>query len=160
MVRMFILAGSTVLALGACTTAPTDYRAANGGAYGYMEQPIEQGRYRVSYTAGSEELARRYALRRAAEVTEFNGGDWFRIVNEFTEGEAPQRRSGPSVSVGGSIGSGGYRSSGVGVGIGIPLGGGASQDVTHSLEILIGAGPKPQDVRVYDAGDVLMNLAN
>lgn len=158
MFRPVILSGIACLAITACTTAPIDYRPANGGAFGYAEQPIEQGRYRVSYTANTEALARRYALRRAAELTDLNGGDWFRVVNAYTSGDERSRSSRPSVSVGGSIGSGGYRSSGVGIGIGIPLGGSANE-VTHSLEILIGRGPKPDGGDVYDATDVLMNMA-
>ena len=154
--RIAVLTGVASLVLAACSTAPRSYQPASGSAYGYAEQPIEKGRYRVSYTAETEDLARRYALRRAAEVTDFNGGDWFRVVHASSSGPAFPGRSSPSVSVGGSVGSGGY--SGVGIGIGIPIGGGGGdQQITHSLEILIGTGPKPDDFDVYDAEDVLIS---
>lgn len=117
--------------------------------------PIETGRYRVSYTALSRQEARQFALRRAAEVTFENGGQWFRVVRSSTDTERGGG-GGSSVSVGGSRSS--YGSGvGVGVGIGLPLGG-SSEKTTESLEIIIGTGEKPEDAEVYDAESVLANL--
>ena len=38
------------------------------------------------------------------------------------------------------------------------LGGGSSGKVTHTMEIVIGAGPKPDKAEAYDARSVDMNL--
>ena len=150
--RHLILA-SLVSGLAACATGPVPYGpAADKGARGYVVQPIETGRYRVSYKAIDAETARAYALLRAAEVTLENGSDWFRVVHAYSEGEAG-RAGGSSVSIGGSAGSGGHSSLGIGIGLGFPLGGGR-QETTHVLEILTGTGDKPADANVYDARSV------
>ena len=148
------------LLLTACATGPKPYQPASGASsYGWSEQAIETGRYRVSYQAETPEKAREYALLRAAELTLQSGGEWFRVTDSYSEGQAPRGPSGrPAVSVGGSVGSGGRSSMGVGIGMGFPLGGGAGE-FRHTLEILMGSGPKPQDVRVYDAADVQFNMA-
>ena len=146
--------------LAGCATGPKPYQPAGGpSSYGWSEQAIETGRYRVSYQAETQEQAREYALLRAAELTLQSGEEWFRVTDNYSEGQSSQGYSGrPSVSVGGSVGSGGRSSMGVGIGMGFPLGGGAGE-FRHTLEILMGSGPKPQDVRVYDAADVQFNMA-
>ncbi|MAK62729.1 MAG: hypothetical protein CMK09_17300 [Ponticaulis sp.] len=151
-----LLACGLLLGIAGCSSAPKAYGPAGDSSYGYDEQPIEQSRYRVSYTAETEDAARRYALRRAAEVTQMNGGDWFQVVRDSTTGLPSARNSSPSVSVGGSIGSGGR--SGLGIGFGLPLGGGPQRTITHSLEILVGSGETPSGVDVYDAADIIMNV--
>lgn len=156
MIRHILAATALTVGLAACTTAKAYGPAASSSAQGYLVQPIESNRYRVSYTALSPEDARRYALRRAAEVTTEQGADWFRIVASYTDQDL-SRSGGSSVSVGGS--SGGYSSGvGVGVGIGLPLGGG-TQKTTESLEIITGSGPKPDEPNAYDADSVLINTA-
>lgn len=156
MIRHILAATVLTVGLAACTTAKPYGPAASSSAQGYLVQPIESNRYRVSYTALSPEDARRYALRRAAEVTVEQGADWFRVVSSYTDQDY-SRGGGSSVSVGGS--SGGYSSGvGVGVGIGLPLGGG-SEKTTESLEIVTGSGPKPDEPNAYDADSVLINTA-
>ncbi len=118
-----------------------------------MVQAIESNRYQVSYKAVNEETARNYALLRAAELTLENGDDWFRITNAYTDGDDRRQGRGSSVSIGGSSGSYGRSSVGVGIGLGFPLGG-SSQQATHVIEILTGSGPKPDDPNVYDARQV------
>ncbi len=142
--------------LAACTTAKPYGPATSATAQGYLVQPIETNRYRVSYTALSPEDARRFALRRAAEVTVEQGAEWFRVVSSYTDQDV-SRSGGSSVSVGGSSG-GGYSGVGVGVGIRLPLGGGTSK-TTESLEIITGSGPKPDEPNAYDASSVLVNTA-
>ncbi|MAP96607.1 MAG: hypothetical protein CMK07_16850 [Ponticaulis sp.] len=159
MLKSVCLALSAAVLIAGCSTGTRSYGPAGAGSsFGYSEQPIEAGRYQVSYRAETEDTARQYALLRAAEVTSMNGAEWFRIVNRYSSGVPSTGRSGPSVSVGGSVGSGGY--SGVGIGIGFPIGGGgrSSGNVVHTMEIVTGSGPKPQDVAIYDAADVIMNL--
>ena len=156
MFRKLFFASLAVGAVTACTTAQPYGPADSAGQQGYLVQPIENNRFRVSYTALSPQEARQYALRRAAEVTLDNGAEWFRVTHSYTETERGGGGGGSSVSVGGSSGS--YGSGvGVGVGVGLPLGGSKSK-VTESLEILTGSGAKPQDVQVYDAQSVLANV--
>lgn len=152
------IASSAALITTGCATT-TDYGAATrDGAKGYTVQPIENNRYRVSYRDNEAETARTRALRRAAEVTLENGGTWFQIVNAYDDDYSTAQRGGTSVSIGGSSGSRGRSSVGVGLGITLPLGGGNSGPVTHVLEILTGTGEEADSARVYDAKDVVMNL--
>ncbi|MGB3625009.1 MAG: hypothetical protein WA989_04225 [Henriciella sp.] len=156
MIKYALAATLAVAGLSACTTAQPYGPASSASAQGYMVQPIESNRYRVSYTALSPEEARRLALRRAAEVTVEQGADWFRVVSSYTDQDL-SRSGGSSVSVGGS--SGGYSSGvGVGVGIGLPLGGG-TEKTTESLEIITGTGPKPDEPNAYEAESVLINTS-
>ena len=152
-----LLAGVLVVGATACTTAKPYGPASSATAQGYIVQPIEADRFRVTYNGASPQEARRYALRRAAEVTLENGGEWFRVVSSYTE-KSGSSRSGSSISVGGGSYSGGSSSVGVGVGLGFPLGGG-SEKTTESLEILVGSGLKPDEPNVYEAESVLINTA-
>ena len=84
-IKTIVIACLTMPALVACTSTPRGYGPMEpGSSFGYSEQIIEQNRYRISYSASNEAMAREYALRRAAEVTEQNGGHWFRVVNSFS----------------------------------------------------------------------------
>ena len=147
------------LSLTACATTPAYGPASKEGAMGYASQQIEAGRHRVSYTDGDAGKARNMALLRAAEITLMEGKDWFEVTSEFADTQQG-RSSGSSISIGGGTGSYGRSSSvGVGVGFGIPLGGGSSSGKTTAvLEIVTGAGPKPDKPTVYDARSVDMNL--
>ena len=144
--------------LAACVTTPTYGPAKSDRAEGYLSQQIEAGRHRVSYTDKDPVRARNMALLRASEITLAEGKDWFEITNESADARPTSRSGGTSVSVGGSAGSGGYSGVGVGIGIGIPLGGGSSGKATHTIEIVTGAGPKPDKPEAYDARSVDMNL--
>lgn len=142
--------------MAACASSVPYGPAASSGDKGYMVQPIENNRYRISYTDNDAETARTRALRRAAEITLENGAEWFRVVGAYDDAEASSRRGGTSVSIGGSSGS--YGSGvGVGIGIGLPIGG-SSGPATHVLEIVTGSGDKPADAEIYDANAVLQNL--
>lgn len=146
-------------ALSACASAPSTYAPAGEGNRGFSERRIESDRIRVRYEGGADismEEAEDFALRRAAELTLDQGGDWFELVNRTLEGDERE-----PVRVGGSIsqtfGSGGYRGSGVGLGIGIDLSAG---EKSVTLEILIRSdtehGPAPRnDIHAYDAREVL-----
>lgn len=144
--------------LAACATTPVYGPAKSERSEGYLSQQIETGRYRVSYTDRDPARARNLALLRAAEITLQDGKDWFEITNESLDIAGGGRSSGPSISVGGSAGSGGYSGVGVGVGIGFPLGGGSSGTTTQTLEIVTGAGAKPDKAEAYDARSVDINL--
>ena len=152
-----LMTGLAVLTLVACETGPEPYKAATGNqARGYQDLQIESNRFRVAYRSEDARTAHDYALLRAAELTLAQGADWFRVVNAYSEGRAPERGGNTSVSVGGSTGS--YGSS-VGVGVGIGVGGGrVSGDAERVLEILTGTGPAPDDPAVYDAAEVQGSL--
>lgn len=151
------LAATALLALGACATSAPYGPASRDGAKGYVVQPIENNRFRITYTDTSMELARSRALRRAAEITLEKGHDWFQIVTAYTDTGELAGGGGTSVSVGGSSGSSGRSSVGVGVGIALPLGG-SSGPVEHVMEIITAPGPKPDNPDAYSASDVLANL--
>ena len=151
------LAATALLALGACATSAPYGPAARDGAKGYVVQPIENNRFRIAYTDTSMELARSRALRRAAEITLEQGHDWFQVVTAYSDTGELAGGGGTSVSVGGSTGSSGRSSVGLGVGIALPLGG-SSGPVEHVMEIITAPGPKPDNPDAYSASDVLANL--
>lgn len=152
--KHLLLVPALVLLAG-CATGPTPYQPAQKAtSFGYVDTPIEKGRYQVVYRGRNVTEARTLALRRAADLTVLDGGNWFQVTNSYAEELQPRRGGGSGFSIGGS--SGGY-GSGVGVGIGIPLGGGgaSSGTVEAGLEFVIGEGQKPNDPNVYDAQSVL-----
>lgn len=161
MIRYLSLAALAVT-LGACTPTQTVYGPAQDGAraVGYDSVRIEDDRWRVSFTAGPDAgpaTIERFALRRAAELTLDAGYDWFEIVDR--DSRRSGRRDSPvgvGGTVGGSIGSGGYRSSGVG--IGINLSPGEERRETLTLEIIAGRGEERPE-RAYDAHEVLRGMA-
>lgn len=158
MKHVFVIPALALMA--ACATTPVYGPAKSERSEGYLSQQIETGRHRVSYTDKDPVRARNMALLRASEITLTEGKDWFEITNETVDSEGSRSGGGgTSVSIGGSSGSYG-RSSGVGLGVGIalPLGGGSSGKVTHTMEIVTGAGPKPDKAEAYDARSVDMNL--
>jgi hypothetical protein len=141
--------------LAACTT-PTIYGPRTSPtSSGFNEFRIEADRYRVSYQGGngaSPDQVADYALLRSAELTVAAGYDWFRVVEQFTQGTAGR---GPQMSVGGGSASFGRRSSvGVGLGTSFDLSGGPQ--LTRNLEIKLGRGAKPDDA--YDATDVIRTI--
>lgn len=141
--------------LAACAT-PTVYGPRAGPtASGFSEMRIEADRFRVSYTGGngaSPDQVADYALLRAAEITVAQGYDWYRVVEQFTQGSAGR---GPQLSVGGGSSSYGGRSAvGLGLGTSFDLSGGPQ--LTRNLEIKLGKGAKPDDA--YDATDVIRTI--
>ncbi|MEO1253152.1 MAG: hypothetical protein AAFW81_12505 [Pseudomonadota bacterium] len=148
-----------VLLLASCAAAgPAQYGPAGEDGFGYSEQKIEDGRYRIAYGGSGgmpPEMVEDYAYRRAAEIALAGGYDWFRIVGRSLSGE---ERGG--VSLGGGVGSGSYgRRSGVSVGVGGNFGRvGAQEYYTARIEVLLGEGEKPADGEVYDARSVLDSI--
>jgi len=141
-------------ALTACASAPTRYAPAQGGDRGFSEMRIEQDRFRIEFAAGSDasfQLAEDYALRRAAEVTLREGGDWFLVVARAREGN-DRNPVGVGGTVGQSWGSGGFRASGVGVGLRFD---GSAGEKAVMLEILVRTGETPPEPQAYDARAVL-----
>lgn len=143
-----------VLLLAACTGGPTIYTPAAGGNRGYAETRIEADRYRVEFRAGADvsfETAEAFALRRAAELTLEDGGDWFIVTGRSHSGNE-RNPVGIGGSVGHSVGSRGYSASGVGVGLRFD---GSAGNKSVALEFLIRSGPRETHPDAYDARDVL-----
>ena len=151
------IAVSALLILGACATETAYGPATSDRAKGYSEMAIENNRFRITYRDNTMELARSRALRRAAEITIERGDDWFQIVNAYSDTGELSGGGGSSVSIGGSGGSSGRSSFGVGVGVSLPLGGN-SGPVEHVMEIVTAPGPKPDNPDAYTAADVIQNL--
>jgi hypothetical protein len=157
--RRLVLATLATLSLGACATpAPTVYQPAAGPqAVGYSEYRIEPGRYRVTFQGGPGAPAQRVedlALLRAADLALAQGYDWFRVADRSFQGR-PDR--GPYIGLGVGGASFGHHSAvGLGVSNGFSLGGGPS--VTTTLEVVMGKGPRPGGVNVYDARALRENL--
>lgn len=154
MKRLFILPPALIaLALAGCAASPTVYgpAGATSSGVGYDDLRIEDDRWRVTFTGGpgaSRNEVERLALRRAADLTLANGYTWFEVIDRRYDAEGEDRSP---VSVGGSVGrtfgSGGFSASGVGIGVSLSPGQGRRHTVT--LEIIAGAGPKPQEA--YEA---------
>jgi hypothetical protein len=144
--------------LAGCATPPTLYQPATGpNAVGYSEYRIEPDRYRVTFRGGPgapPEQVTDYALVRAADLALANGFDWFRVADRTIRQSGD---NGPTLglSVGGAN-FGRHTATGLGVGTGFDLGGGPSLSAT--LEVLMGRGPKPPGVDVYDARGVRSSL--
>ena len=153
------LAVSSLIVLGACATSVPYGPATNDRAGGYSVMAIENNRFRITYRDKTMEVARSRALRRAAELTLERGDDWFQIVSAYTDTGELAGGGGSSVSIGGSSGSSGRSSFGVGVGIALPLGG-STGPVEHVLEIVTAPGAKPDNPDAYDAADVMLNLGD
>jgi len=153
-VRNYLLVAGLATAMTACASAPTQYGPASEGDRGYSELRIEESRYRVRFSGGSDitfDEAEDLALRRAAELTLENGGSWFLVVSRSREGNDRN----PVGLTGGarySTGSGGWSSSGVGLGVRID---GDAGEKSVSLEIVIRDGDRPRLPDAYDAQSVL-----
>jgi hypothetical protein len=144
------------LAVAACATPPTVYGPASSNTtMGYREQQLEADRYRVTFRANADlkpPQVEDMAMRRAAEITQQAGYQWFRVVTRSTDLVSGRNTpSGPSVGVGGSTGS--YGSS-MGVGLGFTFGS-DTREYQTTMEILLGRGDKPADPQAYDAAQVL-----
>ena len=152
-----VTAAALVLA-GCASLAPYGPQMRPGGQ-GFVEQRIEADRFRVSYNGvGAPGPVADLALRRAAELTLAQGGDWFEVTQRYIDGR-PDSAGGvrPSVSIGAGSGRyGGWSTSGVGVGVGLDLSG--PQPTSTTLEILIGRGDRPDRREAHDAREVLRAL--
>ncbi len=148
------------LVVSGCASTASYAPAKSPGGLGYSSQQIETGRHVVSFTDADPARARNLALLRAAEITLAEGRDWFEVTNAYAETVSTGRTGGPTISVGGGVASGGRSSVGLGVGLGFPLGGGNSSGgrQTETIEIVTGAGEKPDRPDAYDARSVDLNL--
>ncbi len=155
--------------LGACATA-TPYQAASTSDRGFSEQKIEDNRFQVQFAGNSltdRKTVETYLLYRAAELTKQNGFDHFRVVRRETDAKTKLISSpstydpfynhfylnyqyfGPRYASRFGLydrfwgGPADYRE---------------STSYIASAEIVMGKGPKPDDVAYFDAGQVIFNL--
>lgn len=160
------------LLTSACATQ-TPYRPAEKrGAEGYTETKLTDKRYRITFTGNSvtpAETVKDFALLRAAELTLQEGYDWFALADRSTDTKV--RTSGgidtgfvvpPTTQV--------YRRCGlmscdtvVASSPGYVTGVGASTTTTstryaHSLEIVMGKHPMPDNMETYDARQLASTL--
>ncbi|MEM0987009.1 MAG: hypothetical protein AAGJ32_12255 [Pseudomonadota bacterium] len=78
---------ASALVLGACATA-TPYQPAGNNQRGFIDQKIESNRWQVSFSGNSlteRRTVETYLLYRAAELTDENGFDHFRVVQRDTD---------------------------------------------------------------------------
>ena len=155
-----ILATALLVSLTACATGPTPYGPAERSSdVGFENTKIESDRFRISYTARNPDVARHYALLRAAEIATTEGYSHFRVIagDQYVQDRG---RSGVSTSVGVGTGWGGRRSgTSVGVGVNIfDLGNSLrGEKVTESIEIkLMNVGS--DEPNVFDAAEVQANI--
>jgi len=149
-----------LLALAACGR-PTPYQPMLDGR-GYAEQPLEEDRYRVTFSGNSltpRESVENYVLYRAAELTLFNGYDHFVVVGSDTERSSRVYGHSTGFGVFGGFGLFGGSRSGVGLGAstGVPVG--STSDYTAYVNVVMRHGPRPDDQgNAFDARAVLANL--
>lgn len=153
-----LVVAGLVAGIAGCTTAPTPFKAADGG-FGYSSQQIEDDRYRVSFAGNAatpRETVENYLLFRAAEITLDAGHDWFTVVNKDVEAHGAAAVS-PRVGVG--VGSGVSSNVGVGINLSTFLDGGPSPRYTAYADILVKDGEEPaEDPSAYDARDLIKRL--
>ncbi len=149
--------------LASCAGSTPYTQAQNGGGYGFSEQKIEEGRYRITFRGNSmtpRETVENYLLYRAAELTLAKGYKYFVVVADDTEKTTTYRSSGSAYY--GYYGHGRpFPYYGHGWGWGSSLGGpsiSSSSRYSAIAYIKMYDGEKPNLPAAYDAGQVLDNL--
>lgn len=179
MKRLSLAAAFAALAFTtACATA-TPYQAASNADGGFSEMKIEDNRFQVEFSGNSltdRKTVETYLLFRAAELTKQNGYDHFRVVRRDTDASTRIISSGASYSPYYSHFPLSYRYFGpraayfhdpyrrVRYGFHDPFWDGPvsyreQTSYVASAEIVMGKGPKPDDVAFFDADQVIFNLA-
>ena len=163
--------------LGACATA-TPYQAASSSDRGYAEQQIENDRWQVSFEGNSltpRETVETYLLYRAAELTQEQGFEHFRVVQRDTDENSRYVPLGYSRGLYSPYHRGFYcsyrfydpfpthfYSSRRGV-FADPFGAPEYREIVRyeaSAEIIVGSSDDTDDPSVFTASEVLANLAD
>ncbi len=170
MIRYFAL-GAAFIVLAACTTA-TPYGPAEGArGYGFSEQQIEQGRFRITFrgnSSTSRETVENSLLFRAAELTIDEGFDYFIVEERDTEARTSYSSSGGTAFYG-RYGYGhpfhrpyyAFPYYAYGFGWGYPYDSYTREITRYSAIafVTMHRGRKPQDnTRAFNARDVIDNL--
>ena len=157
--RIFVISIMLLITtlLAACSSQPA-YRAAQGNGFGYSEQQISDNYYRVSFKARGDDngKARAYAMRRAAELTQTQGYDWFVIVQNDSTTErqtaASQLSTGYRQTTVRDCGLLGCRSRTIQQPeYSASLSAGDREQVEVALEIRMGKGVMPDNAAAYPA---------
>jgi len=88
--RPFAALGASLLILAACATS-TPYQPVDGNRYGYDGQQVEADRWLLTFAGNSSTdraTVEQYLLYRAAELTDQNGYDYFRVVRRDTDSQS------------------------------------------------------------------------
>lgn len=153
--KRLMLTVSLCAVLAACAATPTMFAPAMGPqSVGFSEYRIEPGRYRVTFRGGPGAPVAQvadFALLRAADLAIADGYDWFRVTDRQMTHSG--QGGGPQLSLGAGGGGSGH-SGGVGVGLGTSFNLGGGPQLTQTLEIMMGRGPRPPGADVYDAQQV------
>lgn len=171
--RLTLLAVAATVLLAACATSTPYGPAASAGGFGFSEQKIEEGKYRITFRGNSSttrEQVETFLLFRAAELTVQSGFDHFIVLESDTEASRRYSAS-PNPAFYGRYGFGrfpyygGFPYYAYGWGWGYPFGydyGFDAQEITRYSAIAfvnMGRGPKPaNDPQAFDARDVMNNL--
>ncbi|MEM6652880.1 MAG: hypothetical protein AAF582_09785 [Pseudomonadota bacterium] len=162
--------------LGACTTA-TPYQAATGNQKGYANQQIETDRWQISFAGNSltdRQTVETYLLYRAAELTDLEGFDYFRVIQRNVDEDRRIRATGYDPFYSGFHCNYrfygrygrlyGYPSTWSRRGFYDPFWGNQIdfREIVRyeaTSEIVMGKGEKPDDPSFFNADEVLMNLS-
>ena len=85
-IKTFLGSLAALTLISACATS-TPYQQAADGQWGYNQQQIEDNRWTVSFAGNSltdRQTVETYLLYRAAELTQQNGFDHFRVADSDT----------------------------------------------------------------------------
>lgn len=179
MKRLSLAAAVAALAVTAACATATPYQPAAGTDRGFSEMKIEDNRYQVEFAGNSltdRKTVETYLLFRAAELTKQSGFDHFRVVRRDTDANSRLVPTGASYSPFYDNFYLHYRYFGprasyfynygrpVRYGFYDPFWDGPvdyreQTRYVASAEIVMGKGPKPDDVAFFDADQVIFNLA-
>ena len=183
--RLIVVLIAGLMLLGACATA-TPYQPANNNQRGFTDQQVETNRWQVGFSGNSltdRRTVETYLLYRAAELTDREGFDYFRVVQRDTDASStfiPTGFShrpfysgfycnyafyGPYGRLGRHPGFAhpGFRRAGFYDPFGYGFGAADYREIVRyeaTAEIIMGRGEKPDDNPAYfTADDVILNLS-
>lgn len=154
-IRYFSACCMLLVALSGCSSAPS-YRAANGQGFGYSEVRLSPTDYRVIYQQRgfSAQKAKQGAIRRAAELAQADGQEWFVVVQESSDHNEPSSlTSSPMVER-----QCGLLTCQTVVSESPMLVNSADQRIVVTLTIRVGHGIRPSQAQVYSVEDVLQHV--
>jgi hypothetical protein len=165
MLRKIFIISAALLLVACASTTPNYQQASSEGAPGYYENQITENRYRVTFTSRSsnQDIAKDFALLRAAELTMQKGYDWFQVADRDTN--VTQRNSS---GAGGHVGVSHQTATVTNCGLlscsstTRPVGAAhvhadtspGRDRVTASVEFVMGKGELPDGATYYSAQDV------
>lgn len=171
MMRILTIGGAALL-MAACVTSTPYAPAASERGFGFSEQQIEDGRYRITFrgnSSTSRETVENSLLFRAAELTVQGGYDYFVVVEKDTETRTSYTSTSPYPAFYGRYGYGypfhrsryAFPYYAYGFGWGYPYDS-YSREITRYSAIAFVAmhhGEKPEDnSRAFSAREVIKNL--